>query len=65
MLELFQKPVHKHRRYLLASLAILIAAWGGYVGWQHRATAKIAAPTASVRIDVGHHFRSKSAGRSD
>jgi multidrug efflux system membrane fusion protein len=47
-LELFQKPVRKHGRYLLASLAMLIAAWGGYVGWQHRATAKIAATTASA-----------------
>jgi multidrug efflux system membrane fusion protein len=47
-LEWFQNPVRRHRRYLLASLAILIAAWGGYVGWQHRATAKIAAPTASA-----------------
>lgn len=47
-LELFQKPVRKHGRYLLASLAMLIAAWGGYVGWQHRATGKIAATTASA-----------------
>jgi membrane fusion protein, multidrug efflux system len=47
-LEWFQNPVRRHRRYLLASLAILIAAWSGYVGWQHRATAKIAAPTASA-----------------
>jgi multidrug efflux system membrane fusion protein len=47
-LELFQKPVRRHRRFLLASLAILIAASGGYVGWQHRATAKIAAATASA-----------------
>ena len=47
-LELFQKPVRKHGRYLLASLAMLIAAWGGYVGWQHRATGKIAAATASA-----------------
>src|SRR5260370_5059529 len=47
-LELFQKPVRNHRRYLLASLAILIAAWGGYVGWQHRATAGMAAATAAT-----------------
>src|SRR5689334_18776080 len=47
-LEPFEKPVRGHRLYLLASLAILIAAWGGYVGWQHRATAKIAAAAASA-----------------
>jgi membrane fusion protein, multidrug efflux system len=47
MLESFQKPIRRHRRYLLASLAILIAAWSGYVGWEHRAAAKIAAVTAS------------------
>src|SRR5438309_4736084 len=48
MLEPFQKPGRRHRGYLLASLAILIAAWGGYVGWQHRATAKIAAATGAA-----------------
>ena len=47
-LELFQKPVLRHRRYLLASLALLITALGGYVGWQHRATAKISAAPASA-----------------
>src|SRR5207302_11275657 len=57
-LELFQKPVHKHRRYLLASVAILIAAWGGYVGWEHRAAAKIAAaatasaPSPAIPVSV-------------
>src|SRR5436305_8737255 len=48
MLEPFQKPIRRPRGYLLASLAILIAAWGGYVGWQHRATTKIAAAAASA-----------------
>jgi membrane fusion protein, multidrug efflux system len=47
-LERFQKPGHMHRRHLLAGMAILIAAWGGYVGWQHRATAKIAVTTAAA-----------------
>jgi multidrug efflux system membrane fusion protein len=47
-LEPFQKPVRNHRRYLLASLAILIAAWGGYVSWQHRATARMAGATAAA-----------------
>jgi multidrug efflux system membrane fusion protein len=46
-LEPFQKPVRGHsRHYLLAGLVILIAAWGGYVGLQHRATTKIAAATS-------------------
>jgi multidrug efflux system membrane fusion protein len=45
--ELFQKPVRRYRGYLLASLAILIAVSGSYVGWQHRATANPAAITAS------------------
>ncbi|HEY2540602.1 MAG TPA: efflux RND transporter periplasmic adaptor subunit [Stellaceae bacterium] len=48
MLKPFQNPVRRPRGYLLVSLAILIAAWGGYVGWQHRATAKIAAAAASA-----------------
>ena len=47
-LEVLQKLVRRRRGYLLASLAILIAPWGGYVGWQHRATAKIAAATAAA-----------------
>ena len=46
--EPFQKPVRSQGRYLLAGLAILIAAWGGYVGWQHHARAKLAAATASA-----------------
>jgi multidrug efflux system membrane fusion protein len=47
-LEPFQKPVRSQGRYLLAGLAILIAAWGGYVGWQHHSTAKLAAATESA-----------------
>ncbi len=47
-LEPFQKPVRNQGRSVLASLAILIAACGGYVGWQHRATTKIAAAAASA-----------------
>lgn len=48
MLEPFQKPIRKPRGYLLISFAILLAAWGGYVGWQHRAAAEIAAAAASA-----------------
>src|SRR5438270_11871163 len=48
MLEPFQKPIRRPRGYLLPSLAILIAAWGGYVGWQHRATTKITAAAATA-----------------
>jgi hypothetical protein len=40
MLEPFQRPIRRPRGYLLTSLAILLAAWGGYVGWQHRATSQ-------------------------
>jgi multidrug efflux system membrane fusion protein len=48
-LEPFQKPVRGHsRHYLLAGLVIMIAAWGGYVGLQHRATTKIAAATSAA-----------------
>ena len=39
-LEPFQKPVRSQDRYLLAGLAILIVALGGYVGWQHRTTGR-------------------------
>jgi multidrug efflux system membrane fusion protein len=48
MLEPFQKRIRKPRGYLLISFAILLAAWGGYVGWQHRAAAEIAAAAASA-----------------
>src|SRR5215831_17110431 len=51
-LEPFQRRGRRHRGYLLASLALLIAAWGGYVGWQHHATAKIAAATAAAPSPV-------------
>src|ERR1700758_973510 len=47
-LEPFQKPVRGRRHYLLASLAILIAAWSGYGGWPPRGTANIAATAASA-----------------
>jgi multidrug efflux system membrane fusion protein len=43
-----KKPVRKRRQYLLAGIVILVAMCGGYVGWQHRATANIAASTASA-----------------
>src|ERR1700750_2066081 len=57
MLETFQKPIRGPRGYLLASLAILIATWGGYVGWQHRATTKndaaaASAPPAAIPVSV-------------
>src|SRR5690349_15836865 len=38
-LELFQRLINGWRWYCLAGMAILVAAWGGYVGWQHRAAA--------------------------
>src|SRR6516162_452336 len=41
--EAFQRPIHKRRWYLLAGMTILVAAWSGYVGWQHRATTNVAA----------------------
>jgi membrane fusion protein, multidrug efflux system len=34
--------------YLLAGAAILTAAWGGYLGWQHRATPNAEAATSSA-----------------
>jgi multidrug efflux system membrane fusion protein len=46
-LEPFQKLALTRRRYVLAGLSILIAVSGGYVRWQHRATASPAATTAS------------------
>ena len=41
--EAFQRPIHKRCWYLLAGMTILVAAWSGYVGWQHRATTNVAA----------------------
>jgi multidrug efflux system membrane fusion protein len=56
-LEPFKNPIRRPRGYLLASLGLLIAAWGGYVGWEHRATAKIAvaasaAPSPAIPVSV-------------
>ena len=45
-LEPSQKPIHRRRWYLLVGLAILAALLAGYVGWQHHATADVAAETA-------------------
>jgi len=41
--EAFQRPIHKRCWYLLAGMTILVAAWSGYVGSQHRATTNVAA----------------------
>jgi membrane fusion protein, multidrug efflux system len=48
MLEPFQKLAFTHRRYALAGLTILIAVSGGYVRWQHSATASPAAAAAAA-----------------
>ncbi len=42
-----RKQVHKRRWYPIAGMVVLVAVWGGYAGWQHRATANLAAITAS------------------
>jgi hypothetical protein len=47
-LEEFQKSAHRPRLYLVAGMAILVAVWGGYVGWQHHAKAEPRAATASA-----------------
>jgi multidrug efflux system membrane fusion protein len=47
-LEESQAPIHRRRWRLAAAIIILVAVCGGYVGWQHRATAKIAAAAASA-----------------
>src|SRR5690348_7110488 len=56
-LDPFQRPVRRRRGYLLASLAMLIAASGGYVGWEHHTTAKFtaaaaAAPSPAIPVSV-------------
>ena len=55
-LEPSQKLVRRRHRYLLAGLAILIALWGGYVGWQHRAAASAVAaaapPSPAIPVSV-------------
>lgn len=45
-LEPSQKTIHSRRWYLLVGIAILAALLTGYVGWQHHATADVAAETA-------------------
>src|SRR5690349_12045146 len=57
-LEPFQKPALTHRRYVLAGLTILIAVSGGYIRWQHRATASpvaaaaLSAPAPPIPVSV-------------
>ena len=56
-LEPFQKAIRSQGHFLLAGLAILLAASLGYVAWQHRATAKIAtvaaaAPSPAIPVSI-------------
>src|SRR6266478_5675100 len=49
-LEPSQKPAHRHRRYLLAGLAMIVALSGGYIGWHYRAAPNAAAaPLAAAQ----------------
>ena len=55
--ELSQRPVQRRHRYVLAGLAFVLAVWGGYVGWQHRATtnavaANAPAPMPAIPVSV-------------
>jgi multidrug efflux system membrane fusion protein len=56
-LEPFQTLINGWRWYCLAGMAILVAAWGGYAGWQHRAAANpaaatVAAPSSAIPVSV-------------
>jgi membrane fusion protein, multidrug efflux system len=56
-LEPFQRLINGRRWFLLAGIAILVAVWGGYVGWQHRAAAnpaaaRGAAPSPAIPVSV-------------
>jgi len=52
-----QTHARRHRRYLLAGLAMVVAVSGGYIGWQHRMTAHaaaatVAAPSPAIPVSV-------------
>jgi multidrug efflux system membrane fusion protein len=56
-LEPLKRLIHPRRWYCLAGMAILMAACGGYVGWQHRATtgaaaAAVSAPSPAIPVSV-------------
>jgi membrane fusion protein, multidrug efflux system len=56
-LESSQKPTHRHRRHLLAALAMFVVASGSYVGWHYRvapnaAAAAVAAPQPAIPVTV-------------
>jgi multidrug efflux system membrane fusion protein len=56
-LEPFQRLINGWRWYCLAGMAILVAAWGGYAGWQHRAAANraaatVVAPSSAIPVSV-------------
>src|SRR3984893_13914214 len=56
-LESSQKPTHRHRRHLLAALAMFVVASGSYVGWHYRvapntAAAAVAAPQPAIPVKV-------------
>src|SRR3984893_11974414 len=49
-LEPSQKSAHRHQRYLLAGLAMIVALSGGYIGWHYRAAPNAAAaPLAAAQ----------------
>ena len=53
----FQTHARRHRRYLLAGLAMVVAVSGGYIGWHYRAApsaaaAPVAAPQPAIPVTV-------------
>src|SRR5437868_6589699 len=56
-LELSQNPVYKHRRSLLAGLAMVVVVSGGYIGWHYHAApnaaaAPVTAPQLAIPVTV-------------
>jgi multidrug efflux system membrane fusion protein len=52
-----QEPTHRHRRYLLAGLAMIVVVSAGYIGWHYRAapsaaTTPVAAAQPAIPVTV-------------
>jgi membrane fusion protein, multidrug efflux system len=64
-LEPSQKSAHRHQRYLIAGLAIVVAVSGGYIGWYYRAAPSAAAAPLAAAAQPAIPVSVATAARRD
>jgi membrane fusion protein, multidrug efflux system len=64
-LEPSQKSAHRHQRYLIAGLAIVVAVSGGYIGWYSRAAPSAAAAPLAAAAQPAIPVSVATAARRD